>query len=104
VILVIYAKVHSSKNGEIIAMCDEELLGRIITDGRIEINLDKYAGFYKGSLVSEEKAGSLIGNDVFSANLVGKRSVEIFEKKGLVSESQVRNVGGVKFVQIFNLD
>jgi hypothetical protein len=100
---MIYFKRYQTEHGDIIAMCDEELIGRIIKEGKIEIDLDKYASFYKGELLKEEDAEALIG-DIYSANIVGERSAKIIIKKGLASENDVRKVNGIPFVQLFKID
>ena len=100
---MIYFKRYKTEHGDIIAMCDEELIGKIIKDGKIEIDLDKYSSFYKGELLKEEDVEALIG-DIYSANIVGERSTKIIIKRGLASENDVRKVNGIPFVQLFKID
>ena len=98
---MIYIKKHPTDNGEMVAMCDEELLGKIFTEGKIELDLEKYSEFYRGELMDEEKAKKYVGYSLYTANIVGKRSVAIVIEKGLVSEDSVRRIAGVEVVQIF---
>lgn len=45
------------KNKEkIVAVCDSELIGKILKEGELVLNLEKYANFYKGDEVDEKKS------------------------------------------------
>ena len=99
---MIYLKVHHTQNGGIIAMCDEELLGKVLKSGKIELDLERYSGFYKGALLDEERAIDAIKNvEVYSANVVGKESIKALKTKIAVSDSDIRLVGKVPYVQIY---
>lgn len=102
---MIYVKVHHTDKGKMIAMCDEELIGKVFTDGKREINLKDYADFYKGELVGEEEALKTVDEqNLYSANVVGKRAVRQIIKKGLATTKQVANISGVQVVQIYTMD
>lgn len=101
---MIYIKVHITPEGEIIAMCDSELLGRVYREGKTELDLTAYENFYKGDLVKEEVAEATPAiNDFYTANIVGARSVGIFLKKGIAHESDIKTVSGVPFVHLFRI-
>ena len=100
---MIYLKKHSSDHGEVIAMCDEELLGKVIEEGKRVIDLKTHANFYKGSLVTEEEAAEALDSDIYSANIVGKRSVKIAIDKGIALKEQVMKVKDVEMLQIFSI-
>lgn len=101
---MIYIKVHVTPEGEIIAMCDSELLGKAYREGETELDLRRYASFYKGDLVSERVAESTPAiNDFYTANVVGKRSVGIFIKKGMASESEVMKIKEIPYIHIFRI-
>ncbi len=100
---MIYFKAHETDKGMIIAMCDEELLGRAFSEGKRELDLKKYAEFYNGELVTEQEAKARIKDDLYTANIVGKRSVEIFIEKGLAQKSDVITVQKVPFIQVFKM-
>lgn len=101
---MIYVKQHLTEKGHIIAMCDEELMGRVLHEGKVQIDLNRYEDFYKGELLPEEDAGKVYSSEEFySANLVGMKSVNIFLKKGMISNDDVRKVKGIPFVQIYNV-
>jgi hypothetical protein len=102
---MIYLKQHDTEKGRIIAMCDEKVLGRVLSEGVREVDLNKYAGFYRGELVNSEKAAEEIGDEKFySANVVGEESVKVFLKKGMADQGSVAVVEGVPFIQIFLIE
>ena len=100
---MIYLKQYSTPNGTILAMCDEELIGRTLKGEGTELDLDKYSGFYKGELVDEAKAREMIDEDLYSANVVGERSMLIVVDKGLVKKDEIKAISNVPFVQIFKV-
>ncbi len=101
---MIYFNKFDTAKGRIVAMCDEELMGKVFKDGKVELDLKTYGGFYKGELISEEKAKSQIDDSVYSANVVGERSVKLLMDANLVTESEVKTVQGVRFVHLFRVD
>jgi len=97
-----YMKVHLQDGSTIVALCDSEHLGKILKEGEIVLDLKAYSSFYKGELVSEKEAlAALRGAD--SLNLVGKRSVALAGKLGLVAKGDVRTIGGVPHVQVYRI-
>lgn len=86
-----------------LAMCDEEVMGRLLKEGKVEINLRDYGGFYKGELISEEEALRQIDRKVYSANVVGDRAVGLLIKKGIVREEEIRTVQGIRYVHLFRM-
>ncbi len=102
---MIYIRIHHTEKGMMVAMCDEELIGKVFTEGGREINLKDYADFYKGELIKEEEALKLIDEkSLYSANVVGKRAVQQIIKKGLANSKQVAKISGVQVVQIYTMD
>ena len=98
----VYFKSYPTEKGMMIAMCDSELLGKTFTEGKKEIDLERYADFYKGELMTTKAAVELAGKDViFSANVVGERSVNAFIKMGLVSKAEVMTIAGIPIVHLY---
>lgn len=100
---MIYVKKHRSERGTVLAMCDEELLGRMLKEGKRELDLKTHAQFYKGELIAEEEAEAEINSEVYSANIVGERAVSIIIRKGLAEEQQVMSINGVKTLLLFSV-
>ncbi len=102
---MIYMKSYSTEKGHVIAMCDEGIIGKILEDGALLIDLKTYAGFYKGELLDEgAAAGKLKGIRIYSANVIGKEAVGVIKKEELAKDSDIRMVNGVPFVQIYKVD
>ena len=99
---MIYLKIYETEKGRMIAMCDENLIGKVLKQGKMELDLKTYSDFYRGDLISEETALSIVtGDGLYSANIVGKNSVGIFLVKGLVDKNQVKKISKVPFVQLY---
>ena len=101
---MIYFNKFDTAKGKMIAMCDEELMGRVLKEGKIEIDLKQYGGFYKGELITEEDAKAQIDAKVYSANVIGDRSVKLLIDAKLVNKKDVKTVQGVKYVHLFRVD
>ncbi|MGI0141665.1 MAG: DUF424 domain-containing protein [Candidatus Micrarchaeales archaeon] len=101
---MIYIKVHKTEKGDMIAMCDENLIGKVFSEGKMELDLKTYSDFYKGDLMSKEHILSALSfNELYSANIVGEESVGVIIKKGIADEGQVKRVAKVPFVHIYNV-
>lgn len=101
----VYLKSYVTEKGTMIAMCDSELIGKTFKEGKVELDLDKYADFYKGQLLEVADAERNIKEEasIYSANVVGKRSVNILIKNGIVAKEDVKQVESVPFVHLYNV-
>lgn len=98
-------KKYPMQFGDMLAMCDEELLGRVLKEGKVYIDLEKYASFYKGEVLSEADAeGRISFDEVRSANVIGKRSVDLLIKFKIITRADVRLVQDVPVVQVYNVE
>ncbi|MDE1824764.1 MAG: DUF424 family protein [Candidatus Micrarchaeota archaeon] len=101
---MMYLKVHKTEKGDMIALCDEEILGKILREGKKELDLKTYSDFYRGDLCTNEQADKLLSFDtLYSANIVGEESVNIVIKKGLVGKSQVMKIAKVPYVHVYTM-
>ncbi len=101
---MIYVKIHDTDNGNILAMCDEELIGRVFKEGKTELDMPRYAGFYKGELVSEKDA-EMAAKDIgfYSANVVGERSVKVMMDINACRAEDIRRIEGIPFIHIYKM-
>ncbi|MFH1448506.1 MAG: DUF424 family protein [Candidatus Micrarchaeota archaeon] len=98
-----YLKIHKTNDQVVVALCDKELVGKILRDGNLVLDLKKYSSFYVGELTTPEKAKMSL-KEATSINLVGKRSVDLAISDGLAEKGAERLIGCVPHLQIYWLD
>lgn len=82
----------------IIAICDEELLGKYFEEGKFQ--LDVKESFYKGELISEKEAQEIIQNMVkedATFNIVGERAINLAIKAGVITEEEAGKIAGIPY-------
>ncbi|MCX6777192.1 MAG: DUF424 family protein [Candidatus Micrarchaeota archaeon] len=87
---------------KIVAVCDAELIGKVLREGELVLNLDKYASFYQG----EEVDDAAVERELLtatSANLVGKKATGIAKRMKLVKDSDMITIQKVPHVQIYKM-
>ncbi len=78
------AKIHKTPEGKIIlAVCDSDLIGKTFEENNLRLDLS--SNFYKGEETSKEKILELF-KIAHMVNLVGKQSVELGKKAGIVEK------------------
>ena len=80
----------------IVTVCDSELLGKKLEDGKLKLEVDKE--FYEGEKVSVEECLEAIENATI-ANLVGS-IIEPAIDAGYISEDHVLTIEEVKHAQL----
>jgi hypothetical protein len=101
---MMYVKVHSTENGNILAMCDSPLIDKVLTEGDIEINIRDYADFYKGQLLSKDSAKSTISKvGISSANIIGEESIWVALERQIIEKKNVKTVMKVPYANAFSL-
>lgn len=96
-----YLKIHASPEGDIVALCDAELIGRVLSRGKMRLDLSAYAPFYLGTKVGEGEAVRALSG-AKNANIVGKRSLGAAKKAGLAISGAVM-IGGVPHLQLYRI-
>jgi hypothetical protein len=90
-------KVHKKDGRTIVAVCDDELLGKKFEDNNLQLDLT--SDFYKGDQYTDKKlVGDMIRN-ANSINLVGTVSVSLGIDEGLIDKDKVINIQGVPHAQ-----
>ena len=92
--------VKKSGRNVLLAICDAEILGRTLRDGKIVFCVKEE--FYKGARVNVEEAVSMIENSNI-VNMVGKNVVKKAIQKGYVHPEAVLNIEGIPHAQIVKL-
>lgn len=97
-----YLKVTEKEGKKIVAVCDTELLGQIFEEGDAILDLKTYERFYRGEEATAEEVAEALA-DFGSANLVGKKAVEIALKKGLANEEDVKYIKNIPHLQLYRI-
>lgn len=97
-----YLKVHETKAGRVVAVCDEDLIGKVLEDKKVMMDLNLYRGFYVGKKAGKEDVKDALQR-FSSANLVGKDSVEIAIITGIAGKQDVMYIKKTPYIQIYKL-
>lgn len=101
---MIYIKIHETDNGMILAMCDKSLVGTIVDDGRIHIDLKDYSEFYTGELINSGELPERIDFEgIMSANVVGNESVDAAIANRLIKEENVHTANKIRYANAFRV-
>ncbi len=92
-----YVKIHRDKYSEIVAVSDEDLIGKSLDDGKISINISER--FYRGDKLNESEAAKILKN-AKNVNAIGEESVQLCIKLGLIDKENVLRIKGVPHAQI----
>ncbi len=94
------AKVHRSQGKIILAMCDNNILGRKFEEKGLQLDLT--SDFYNGKEEPEERLNLLI-KAASILNFVGKESVSYGIKQGVVDRGNVGKIKGIPHAQAVRL-
>jgi len=97
---LVYANVRRWEQNVLLAVCDADLLGTVLRDGRIVFEVRE--DFYKGLKISVEEAIDLINQSTI-VNMVGKNIVGKALEKGLVHPQAILKISGVPHAQIVKI-
>jgi hypothetical protein len=95
--LKVYAKLSKCGEHVLLAACDEDLLGKVLRDGKIVFKIAEE--FYKGPKITAEEAVTLMQESSI-VNLIGQNIVNVAIKKRLVHPEAVLEICGVPHAQI----
>jgi len=95
-----YVNLKKIGRNVLLAICDCEVLGRTLREGKIVFQVKDE--FYNGGKVSVEEAVGMIKNSTI-VNIVGSNCVEKAIAKGYVHPEAVLHIEGVPHAQIMKL-
>ena len=96
----VYVKTVVRGKDMVVAVCDEEILGKTLEGGRVPFKVSE--GFYKGTLGEVDEAIAAMKQATI-CNLVGKKIVEAAIDCNMVHERAVIYFGDVPHAQIVKL-
>ena len=95
-----YVKLRKIGNNVLLSICDVEILGKTLRQGKIVFKVSEE--FYKGEEVEVEEAVAMIENSTI-VNMVGKNVVQKAVEKGYVHPEAILEIEGVPHAQIVKL-
>jgi len=84
-----------------VAICDSDLLGKKFEEGRFQLDIKE--SFFKGDEISEEELIEIIkkmSEEDSTFNIVGKKSIRIALKTGIISKEGTKKVKGIPFALV----
>lgn len=92
-----FLKVHRAQGRNLVAVCDEEILGKVFRDG--DVVLEVSVSFYRGDVVDLDRAVEAIRSaDI--AVITGRRIVEKLSELGIIDKEFALRVGDQLHIQI----
>ncbi|MDD3084019.1 MAG: DUF424 family protein [Candidatus ainarchaeum sp.] len=95
-----FAKIHEIENRIILAVCDKELVGKSFEDKKIFFTASEK--FYKEKEINQKDLETLL-EEADSINLFGNKCIKIAEKQGLINETQIILINGIKHAQVYKV-
>lgn len=97
-----WCRIFATKNDIVVAICDEELLGKEIDFKKQKVKVRISEKFYGGKKVNERVALKLMQKATVG-NLMGKRIVELAYKNGIVVKENVLMIEDIPHAQFVKL-
>jgi hypothetical protein len=82
----------------LVNICDQELIGRIVTEGKLQVHISK--DFFFGEIVEQNEALALM-RKCSIVNLAGKRAVSLAVDNKLGASEAIREIEDVPFLMIY---
>ena len=98
---MLYSVKIVSRNGNtMLNMCDSELLGKTISDGKLVMKISK--NYYHDQFVEQEEAKDLLkkSNNI---NLVGNETISLSLELGIGTEQAVKLIDKIQFLIIIKM-
>lgn len=97
-----WVKVHVSSR-RVVAICDSNLIGKKFEQGMKQLQVTE--SFYKGEEMPKDDVLTLIKNEFKEGstfNLVGKDSIKLAVKAGIIEKGSWSKVKNIPFIIIIN--
>jgi len=96
----VYLKVRRVQKEVVVAVCDENLLGKKFEEGKLRLHVKE--DFYGGQLVSIKEGVDAI-KEATIANIVGENIIRKLIEEGIIIEEAVIKIAGIPHVQIIKM-
>jgi hypothetical protein len=95
-----YVKIHNSRGREVVAICDDDILGKKFEEGDLFLNVNE--SFYKGEKKSEKEVEKIL-NESENLNLAGEKTISIALKLKIMDKENIIWIKGVPHAQLIQL-
>ena len=95
-----FVKTTNYQNSNMLNMCDEDLLGKTIKNGKLQINITQ--SYYGQRLVDKAEAETLL-QSCSILNLVGKNTIQLSVDLNVGSQQGVKTIDDVPFLIVFKM-
>ena len=92
-------KISDYQKNTMLNMCDSELIGKDIVDGKLKIHISE--NYYGKQIVEKDEAISMMKSTSI-LNLVGRETISLAIDLGIGSKDGVKIISDVPFLIIFN--
>jgi len=92
-------KISDYQKNTMLNMCDSELIGKDIVDGKLKIHISE--NYYGKQIVEKDEAISMM-KPASILNLVGHETISLAIDLGIGSKDGVKIISDVPFLIIFN--
>ena len=90
---MIFIKIHKTPNGDIVAMCDKDLIGKTFEDKNLKITISER--FYNGvEIKNKEKLLTALKNSS-NLNIIGKESISFAIKNNIIGKESVIKIKNI---------
>ncbi len=96
-----FVKIHKSNDRNIVAICDEDLIGKEISEGDLNLNITER--FYKGEKLPEEEIIEIMKNSV-NLNIVGKKSIKLALDNNIIEKDSIIEIKKIPHAQVYQLE
>ena len=96
-----FVKIHKSVDRHIVAICDEDLIGKEISEGDLNLNITER--FYKGDKLSKEKIIEIMKNSI-NLNIVGKNSIKLALDNNIIEKDSIIEIDKIPHAQVYQLE
>jgi len=101
--MAVIARLIRNRNGTVLAMCDEGLLGKKYSEGKAVLDLIKHREFYEGKELDEsDKELKKMVSEAGSINAVGKKSIRVLQEFGY-DVSATRSVQKIPHLHVYKV-
>ena len=98
--ILVYANMRRCGKSMLLAICDTELLGKVLRDGKIVFEVREK--FYRGKKMSSEEAIDLVGQSTI-VNMIGHHIIQEALERNLIHPEAILKISGIPHAQIVKI-